>query len=147
MLKRHTVWLWTAVVLLLLTAVVHSISLFLSPQPQNETERQMLHLLMTYRQDMGGGFHPTMWDLFRALSSCFTLLCLLAGLTIAYLLKSQAALQTLKGVVTIELLVIGVCFVVMAFLTFLPPIVLTGLSALFLGLGLVMIPKGPQVTT
>jgi hypothetical protein len=49
MLKRHTFWLWAAVVFLLLTGAIHSISLFISPTPQNETERQMLFLMMSYK--------------------------------------------------------------------------------------------------
>jgi hypothetical protein len=140
MLKRHTFWLWTAVVFLFLTGAVHSIGLFVTPTGENDTERQMLHLMMTYKQDMFG-FHPTMWNLFIALSSCFTFLCLLAGLTISYLLRKRVAADVLKGIVTIELLVLGVCFVVMCFLTFLLPILFTGLCVLFLLLGLATIPR------
>jgi hypothetical protein len=40
----------------------------------------------------------------------------------------------MRGVVAIDLLVFGICFIVMAVFTFLPPIVLTGLIAMFLGL-------------
>src|SRR5712691_12792102 len=127
MLKRYTFWLWLAVVFLFLTGAIHSLSLFLSPVPGNEVERQMLDLMRNHKQDMGAGFHPTMWNLFTALSSCYTFLCLLAGLTMAYLLKKKVAPGILKGIVGIDLLVFGSCFVVMIFLTFLPPIVLTGL--------------------
>jgi len=139
MLKRYTFWLWTAVVFLLLTGAIHSISFFISPTAQNETERQLFALMMTYKQDMGNGFHPTMWNLFTALSSCFTFLYLLGGLTLAYLLKKKVVPDTLKGVVVIHLLVMGVCFIVMTALTFLIPIVLTGLCVLFLGIGLITI--------
>ena len=142
MLKRYTFWLWTAVVFLLLTGAIHSVSFFVSPTAQNETERQLFALMMTYKQDMGSGFHPTMWNLFTALSSCFTFLYLLGGLTLAYLLKKKVAPDTLKGVVVIHLLVMGVCFTIMAALTFLPPIVLTGLCVLFLAIGLITIPSG-----
>jgi hypothetical protein len=141
MLKRYTFWLWTAVVFLLLSGAIHSISFFISPTAQNETERQLLALMMTYKQDMGNGFHPTMWNLFTALSSCFTFLYLLGGLTLAYLLKKKVAPDTLKGVVVIHLLVMSACFIVMAALTFLIPIVLTGLCVLFLAIGLITIPS------
>ena len=147
MWKRYTFWLWTAVVFLLLTGAIHAISLFISPTPQNETERQLLALMTSYKQDMGGGFHPTMWNLFTALSSCFTFLCVLGGLTIAYLLKKKATPEILKGIVGIHLLVFAVCFIVMAVFTFLPPIVLTGLCVLFLGLGFLAIPDGAPVET
>ena len=49
MLKRYKFWLWLAVVFLLLTGAIHSIGLFISPVPANETERQMLKLMSTYK--------------------------------------------------------------------------------------------------
>jgi hypothetical protein len=140
LLKRHTFWLWLAVVFLFLLATVHSLSLFIAPKPGNETERQMLELMMTYKQNMGAGFHPSMWNLLTALSSCFSFLCLITGLTLAYLLKTKADSGILRGIVRIDLLVLGGCFIVMAIFTFLPPIVMTGLIVLFLALGLIMIP-------
>ena len=144
MLKRYTFWLWLAVVFLFLTGLIHSISLFVSPAPANETERQLLDLMMNYKQDLGAGFHKSMWNLFTALSSCFTFLYLLGGLNITYLLKKKVRLGILKGIVRIHLLVFGVCFVVMAIFTFLPPIVLTGLLVLFLAIGLFTIPSEGQ---
>ena len=139
MLKRHTFWLWTAVVFLLLTGAIHSIGLFVRPTGQNETERQMLALMTGTKLDMGGGFHPTMWNLFIALSSCFSFLCLLGALTICYLLRKKVAPEILKGIVGIQLLVFGGDFIVNATFTFLLPIVLTGLCVLFLGLGFLTI--------
>lgn len=140
MLKRHTLWLWLAVVFLFLAGLIHSIGLFIAPVPANETERQMLDLMMNYKLDMGEGFHKSMWNLFTALSASFTFICLLAGLTVAYLLKKRAPADILKGIVGIHLLVFGVCFVVMLVFTFLPPIVLTGLVVLFLLIGWLTIP-------
>ena len=136
MFKRYTFWLWIAVVFMLLTAAVHSISLFVNPEPQNEVERQLMNLMRTYKNDFGGGFHPSTANLVTALSSCFSLLCLLGGLTNAYLLKKKVGAGILKGFVGINLLVFSICFVMMLVFTFLPPIVLTGLIVLFLLLAL-----------
>jgi hypothetical protein len=141
MLKRYTFWLWTAVVFLLLTGGLHSLSLFISPSPQNETERQLLTLMASYKLEMGS-FHPTMGNLFTALSSCFTFLCLLSGLTIAYLLKKKVAADIVRGIVTINLILMAACFIVNMIFTFLPPIVLTGLCVLFLALGLITLRGG-----
>jgi len=140
MLKRYTFWLWSAVVFQLLTAFIHSISLFVTPEAQNETERQLITLTDTYRLDAGAGFHPTMGNLITGLSSCFTLLCLLAGLTIIFLLRKKATPEILKGSVGIQLLVFGACFAIMAFFTFLPPIVCTGLIFVSLVISYVLIP-------
>jgi hypothetical protein len=140
MLKRYTFWLWLAVVFLLLSGLIHSITLFISPVPANETERQLLNLMMNYKQDMGFGFHKSMWSLFTTLSSCFTFVCLLGGLTIAYLLKKHAPASILKGVVGIHLLIFTACLVMIVIFAFLPPIVLAGLIVLFLAIGLITIP-------
>ena len=119
--------MWAAVVLQFLTAGIHALSLFVSPVPDNETERQLHELIITYQKDLGGGFLRTFSDLFTALSSCFSFVCLLGGLINAYLLKIHASSEILRGVVLINVIVFGAIFAVMAFFTFLPPIVLTGL--------------------
>ena len=139
MLKRYRFWLWLAVVFMFLTGAVHSISFFVRPVPGNEVERQLIELMSTYKNDFGAGFHPTMGNLFTALSSCFSLLCLLGGLTNAYLLKKRVDAGILKGIIWINLLVFGICFVMMLVFTFLPPIVLTGLIVLFLILAMLTI--------
>jgi hypothetical protein len=144
MLKRYTFWLWTAVVVLFIAGAVHSVGLFISPSPANETERQMLDLMMHYKQDFGFGFHPTMWDLFRSLSSCFTFLCFLSVLTIGFLLKKRAASQLLQGIIRIHLLVFTVVLLVMIFLTFLVPIVFMALVVLCLAIGLATMPTKPS---
>ena len=136
MFKRYSLWLWIAIVFMLLNAAVHSVTLFIEPAPQNETERQLAQLMATYRNDFGAGFHPTPHNLLTALSSCFSLLCLLGGLLNAYLIKKRVGAEIMRGVIAIDLLVFGICFIVMAVFTFLPPIVLTGLIALFLTIAL-----------
>jgi hypothetical protein len=142
MLKRYRFWLWLAVVFLLLNALIHSLTFFFFQTPaQNETERQLLELMSSYKQDFGAGFKRSTKDLFTALSACFSLICLLGGLTIAFLLRKQAELRIIKGVVCIHVLVFGICFAIMAVFTFLPPIVLTGLIFLSLLLGYFLIPR------
>jgi len=115
------------VALLFLTAAVHSLSLFVSPIPENEAERMLHQLFTTYQKDLGGGFHRTFSDLFTALSSCFSFVCLLGGLINAYLLKKKVSAEILRGITLINVIVFGGIFAVMAFFTFLPPIILTGL--------------------
>jgi hypothetical protein len=132
---------------MLLNAAVHSVTLFVQPAPQNETERQLVQLMTTYRNDFGAGFHPTPQNLFTALSSCFSLLCLLGGLMNAYLLKKRVGAEIMRGVIAIDLVVFGICFIVMAVFTFLPPIVLTAVIALFLILALLAAVRSSNITT
>jgi hypothetical protein len=136
MLKRYTFWLWLAVVFQLLTAIVHALSLFTSPDPSTlgPAERQLLDLMTNHRMDLGPWFHPTMGNLFTAVSACYSLLCLLGALTAIYLLRKKVDAAVVKGLTGIQLLVFAICFVVMLVFTFLPPIVLTGLITLSLAL-------------
>jgi len=141
MFRRYRFWLWLAVVFLLLNALIHSLTLFLQPAAQNETERQLFDLMTSYKQDFGAGFKRSTKELVTALSACFSLVCLLGGLTLAFLLRKQAEVRIMKGVVGIHVLVFGICFAVMAVFTFLPPIVLTGLIFLSLLLAYFLIPR------
>ena len=147
MLKRYRFWLWLAVVFLLLNALIHSITLFLEPAAQNETQRQLFDLMTSYKQDFGAGFKRSMKELVTALSTCFSLLCLLGGLTLAFLARKQADVRIMKGVVGIHALVFGICFAVMVVFTFLPPIVLTGLIFLSLLLTFVLLPRPQQASS
>ncbi len=141
MLRRYTFWLAAAVIFQLLTALLHSLSLFVRPEASNDTERQMMTLMTTHRFDMGGGFHPTAANLMTALSSCFSFVCLLGGLTLGYLLWKQTEPNVMKGIIGINLIVFGAIFAVMAVFTFLPPIILTGLIFVNLLAAYLVVPK------
>ncbi len=141
MLKRYTFWLTAAILFQLLTGVFHSLSLFLTPEPRNDTERQLLELLTTYRMDAGAGFTPTYYNLMTALSSCFTFLCLFAALVNGYLLIKHTEPHIMRGIIAINVGVFGFLFVVMAYFTFLPPIVFTGLIFINLLAAFIVVPK------
>jgi hypothetical protein len=123
---KTTTWIKTAATFQILTGLIHSVGLFVTPEPKNETERQLIELMDTYRIDAGAGFTPSTSELFLALSSCMTLLCLFGGILNWYLVKKLDA-ATMKGVLNINILIFGACFIIMAALTFLPPIICTGL--------------------
>lgn len=134
-------WFWTAIAFQLITGLIHSISLFVSTEPSNETERQMEMLISTYRIDAGAGFHPTFSNLFTALSSCFSFLCIFAALVNGYLLWKRVDDQVLKGILAINAVIFAGCFTVMSFLTFLPPIICTGLIVIASLISYFLVPK------
>jgi hypothetical protein len=131
MLKRYSFWLWVAIVFQLLNALAHSLSFIITPVPNNETERQLLDLMSNYHMDMGAGFHRSMHQLFTALSACFPLLFLLGALNNIYVWKKRVDVGFLKGFLAIQVIIFGMCFGLMVILTFLPPIVMSGMVFIF----------------
>ena len=141
MLKRYTFWFTAAILFQGLTGLFHSLSLFLTPIADNETERQLLELLTTYKIEAGAGFAPTYYNLMTALSSCFTFLCLFAALVNGYLLFKHTEPAVMRGIVAINLGTFAFLFVVMAYFTFLPPIMFTGLIVFNLLAAFIFVPK------
>jgi hypothetical protein len=132
MLKSYTFWFKSAIVLQLLTAGVHALSFLIKRPPTSESEKQMLDLMINLKKDMGAGFNPSMMDMLLALSSCFTLVYLLGGLLNIHLIRKKVDMEVLKGVLNVNLLIFGTSFIIMAFLTFLPPIIMTALVFILL---------------
>src|ERR1043166_9130145 len=123
MFKSYTFWLTAAVLFIFLTGGVHCISFFVSPDIQNETQRQLHDLLHNYREDMGVGFHRSFWELFTALSACLPLMCVLGGATLGYMLIKQAGAEYMRGLIAVNLAVFVVCLIVMFFFAFIIPVV------------------------
>ena len=131
-MRKYTTWLKTAAILQFIAAVMHAITLFVPLPPKNETEKQLSTLIDTYKFDLGAGFHRTMGDMVLALSACFSLVCLLGGLQNWYLIRKKVEPEIMKGVITINLIVFGILFGLVATCAFLPPIILIGLIVLLL---------------
>jgi hypothetical protein len=143
MFSKYSLWIKTASVFQIITGLIHSIGLFTDMQGQNETEKKMLELMINHKMDMGAGMYHSMMDLFLALSSCFTFLYLLGGINNFYLINKLEPSE-LKGYLLINIIIFGVCFGVMLFLTFLPPIILTGIVLLCLLASYFTVPKGTK---
>ncbi len=139
--KRYTFWFSAAILFQFATAILHAFTLFATIIPENETERQMLDLVGTYKMNADYGFAPTFGNVFTAFSSCFSFLCLFAALTNGYLLFKQAEPNLMKGVLAINVAIFGVCFLMMSVFTFLPPIFLTGLIFVNLLVAYLLVPK------
>ena len=124
---RKQTWLWTAAILQLLTAAVHSLSFFAKEVPDNDTEKQLHELITTYKKDLGFGFAPTFHDFFLALSASFALLYLFGGLLSIYFIRKKISIDLLKGFLNISIIVYAINFITTACFTFIFPIVFTGL--------------------
>lgn len=140
-MQNYKTWLRTAAVFQLITAIIHAATLFINQPPNNDTEKQLFQLMSSYQFDLGAGFHRTMDELTLALSSSLSLLCLLAGLTIFFLIKKRVDTSIMKGIINLNLIVFGTFFVVTLAFTFLVPIIQFSLILLFLVLSRIAIPK------
>lgn len=139
-MRNYKTWYSTAIVFQFITAAVHSLSFLNTPVPQNAQERVLFDLMRNYRRDLAG-MHVSTEELMLALSACFTLLYLFGGLLNNFLLRRSQDTNLHRGVLWINVLVFGICFVLMALFTFWPPIILTGLVWLFLCLALITIQR------
>lgn len=142
-MKNYKTWYWTAVVFQFLTAGVHALSLVNAPQAENETEKQLIDLMSSYKMNLAGSM-ITMQELFTALSSCFSFAYLLGALTNLWLLRKTQDETVLGGILWINILLFGVVFCVMAVYTFPPPIIMTGLVLFFLVLAAVVRRLAPR---
>ncbi len=124
---KYTFWLKTGITFQLLTGIIHSFSFFNPMPPGNETEKQLFYLMDSYKLELGAGFTPTMSDIMNSFSISFMLLFLFGGLLNWYLLRKKVDVSIFKGIIAINVLVYGACFAAMCLLTFLPPIICTGL--------------------
>jgi len=131
-MKKYSTWLKTAAIFQIIASIIHSISLFVTLPPNNETEKQLFALMDTYTFDLGTGFHRTMGELTLVFSACLCLVCLLGGLLNLYLLRKRVAPEIMKGVITINLIVFGILFCLTVTFTFLLPIIQIGLIVSFL---------------
>lgn len=140
MFSKHTFWLKTASVFQILTGLIHSIGLFRDMKGKNETEEKMIELMTSHKMDLGAGMFHSMMDIFLALSSCLTFLYILGGANNFFLLQ-RLNLKDLKGYLLINIIVFGAYFGIALFLTFLPPIILTGSVFILLIASFITIPK------
>lgn len=140
-MKKYTAWLKTAAIFQILNALMHVPSLFFSPPPNNDTEKQLFTLMDTYRFNFGAGFEHTMTEMTLVFSACLSLLCLLGGLLNWYLLSKKTEPEIMKGVVTINLFVFGILFILTVAFTFLIPVISIGLISVFLLLARVSIAR------
>ena len=140
-MKKYTTWLKTAAIFQFINVIIHITSFFITPAPNNETEKQLFTLMDTYQFDLGAGFHRTMSELTLVFSACLGLVCLLGGLLNWYLLRKKVEPEIMKGVITINLIVFGILSGLTITFTFLLPIISIGLIVLFLILSLFTISK------
>ncbi len=140
-MRNYSFWLKAAIISQCMTGIFHVLGIVSSSKPNNETEKTLLDLMQNYKFDLGSGFLHSMDDVMLAFSISFALLLFFSAVLNFYLLKTNIAPNILRGVIVINLLTYILCFTTMALLTFLPPIVCTGLISLFLMIALMQIRK------
>ena len=132
MTRTHSFWLKTAITLQIVTGIFHLLSFINNPEPKNESEKQLFDLMTNYKFDLGSGFHRSMEDLMNSFSIAFTLFLFFSGILNLFLLRNDLPQKTMKGVIMINFFAYLICFIAMSILTFLPPIICTGLIVVML---------------
>ena len=137
---KHTLWIKITGILQFITAALHSVSLFVPPQPQNDAEKQMLDLMQAKTMDNMMGSTTSVFNLMTSMSVAFTLIYIFGGALNWYLVK-KADIHVLKEVTTMQIVIFGILFAVCAWITFLPPVVCTGLVFVALLIARLTFPK------
>ena len=132
MSSNFTFWIWGAIIAQVLSAFFHSLSFIAKPKPKNDTEKQLLGLLKDHKMDMGGGIKRSFGEIFIGVSVCFTFIYVLGASLNFYFLRSAITLNVWEGFLLIQLIIFGLIFLLQIKFTFWPPIIVTGLSFLFL---------------
>lgn len=140
-MKNHSFWLKAAAFTQLLTGFFHVLGIIAETKPKNETEKTLLDLMSSYKFDLGAGFRHSMDDIMLAFSISFALLLFFSAAINYSLVKLGTDVRILKSVVLINIATYGICFVTMAMLTFLPPVICIGLVILFHVIGLYKLNK------
>ncbi|MGE5107688.1 MAG: LIC_13387 family protein, partial [Sphingobacteriales bacterium] len=103
----------------------------ISPSPKNNTEKQMLDLIMNYKMDLGAGFERSWYQIYTSISICFTFLFLSFATVNWFFKKMNIGAGLWRGLLLIETILFGLVLLVTVTFTFLPPIICTGLIFLF----------------
>lgn len=127
MTKTHSFWLKAAIALQFVTGIFHLLGFISSPNPKNDSEKQLFDLMTNYKFDLGSGFLRSMEDLMNSFSIAFALFLFFSGILNLFLLRSNLPKKIMKGVIMINFFAYLICFITMSILTFLPPIICTGL--------------------
>lgn len=114
-------------------AFLHSLSFLSRPVGTNDTEKQLIQLLTSYKQEMGLGISRSTFDVYTGLSTCFCFLCILGGWINLYFLKNNLHALLWKGLLRIQSIVFGAVLVSMVVFTFLPYMVIMGLIVVAAG--------------
>ena len=141
MLKRYTFWFSAAILFQLITGTVHVLSLFITPSVTDDTHRQILTLVTSYKINAGAGFTPTYYNLFTAFSSCFTFLCFFAALTNGYLLFKHTEPTVMRGIIAINVGIFGLVFLTFIYFTFPTLIFFAGLIFVNLLAAIIVVPR------
>jgi hypothetical protein len=131
-MKNYIIWLKAAAIFQFIFSIIHATTLFITQRPNNETEKRLFTLIETYQFDLGVGFHRTLGELTLVFSASLSLLYALGSLINWYLMRKTAGPEIMKGVITINLIIFGICFGLIVAFAFLLPIILTGLVLMFL---------------
>ena len=124
-------------IVLLLAGLVHSLSLFGKPMPANETERQLLDLMSSYRFNLLGSMR-SMDNLLHGFSISFMLAALSVGALDLAIARERSAL--LKRVALVNALWLLAMTVVSLRYFFVIPIVFLATALLLFALAWGMLP-------
>lgn len=138
MFKNYKFWFKTGSWALLVTGLLHSLSLINKPVPGNDTERQLIELMTTYKLE---GVDRTMYELFFFFSLCLTMFSLFTASLNLLFAKYYIPSGHDRKYIAATLIFWTIFLVPLCLLTFIVPIVCYAICWLFFLVAFLMTKK------
>jgi len=128
MLKNYKFWFKAGSWALVVTALLHSLSLLQKPVGENETERQLFELMMTYTLS---GVNQTMYDLYFFFSLSMTLFTLFVAALNLMFAKYYMPSEHARKFILANVIFWTIFLIPLSLLTFILPIACYAMCWLF----------------
>jgi len=138
MFKHYKFWFKAGSWTLILTALLHSLSLLQKPVGENETERQLFELMMTYSLS---GVNRTMYDLFFFFSLSMTMFTLFVAAINLMFAKYYMPSEHARKFIGANVVFLTLFLIPLLLFTFIAPIACYALCWLFFVIALVLSKK------
>lgn len=137
---RANYWFVTASVLMLFTAVAHSIGHF-SALPDDPATRALVAALKGYTLDLGMGMTPSQWDVLNSLSLTMTVSLMWLGIVGLVVAFSDMGRRTVQRVTAVYILANGALVGLNYYYQVPPPLVSLGVVELVLLVAFLRAPR------
>ena len=113
---------YTGAIVQIITSPIHLIGHFQNPQPRDEQGKLLLHLLATYKIDLGAGFMRSLGDIMNGLSLQYSIFILMVGLINVFAIRQVREGNFIRTLCWLNFAFMAVCSANAFVYFFVPPL-------------------------